>query len=141
VERTGESVDAFLEAQPESDRPAMVALDRRIVAGLPGRSRALWRGTFWGGTEQAIIGYADISQPRLEGPDVDWFAVGLARQKRHLSLYVNAVEDGQYVGQTYAERLGKVKVGAASLGFGGLADIDLGVLDELLAHVERLTPR
>ena len=35
----------------------MVALDRRIVAGLPGRSRALWRGTFWGGTEQAIIGY------------------------------------------------------------------------------------
>ncbi len=67
--------------------------------------------------------------------------MGLARQKRNVSLYINAVEDGQYVGQAYADRLGKVKAGAASLAFRRLEDIDLAVLDELLAHVERVTPR
>ncbi len=139
MEQTEESVDAFLAALPVPDRSTLVTLDRHIVTGLPGRSRSLWRGTFWGGTKQAIVGYGDLVQPRPKGPDVEWFAVGLARQKRNVSLYVNAVEDGQYVGQLYAERLGKVKAGAASLGFRRLEDIDLAVLDELLAHVERVT--
>lgn len=141
MERTDESVDAFLDGLPEPHRSTLVTLDCHIVAGLPGRSRGLWRGTFWGGTEQAIIGYGDLVQSRPKGPDVEWFAVGLARQKRNVSLYVNAVDDGQYVGQRYAERLGKVKAGAASLGFRRLEDIDLDVLDEMLAHVDRVTPR
>jgi hypothetical protein len=141
VGRTGESVDALLEALPEPDRPAMAVLDRHIVVALTGRSRTFWRGTFWGGTEQAIIGYGDIVQPRPKRPDVEGFAVGLARQKRNLSLYVNAVEDGPYIGRAYADRLGKVKAGAASLSFRRLEDIDLAVLDELLAHIERVTPR
>jgi hypothetical protein len=34
-----------------------------------------------------------------------------------------------------------VKAGAASLSFRRLEDIDLAVLDELLAHIERVTPR
>jgi hypothetical protein len=72
---------------------------------------------------------------------VEWFAVGLARQKRHYSLYVNAVEDGRYLGQAYAGRLGKVKLGAASVGFRRLEDVDLDGLRALLEHAGRLTRR
>lgn len=134
------SVDEYLTALPSSESEVMQTVDAAITAAMPGRSRDLWQGTFWGGTSQTIIGYGDITQPRPKGPDVEWFALGLARQKRHYSLYVNAVEDDRYLGQVYAERLGKVTVGSASIGFRTLGDIDLDVLAELAAHVHRITP-
>lgn len=116
----------------EDIRSTMAALDAVIVAAMPGRRRVLWEGVMWGGTAQSIIGYGDMVQPRPRGDDVEWFVVGLARQKSYFSLYVNAVDDGTYIGQTYAERLGRVRVGAASLGFNHLSDIDMDVLAEML---------
>jgi hypothetical protein len=64
--------------------------------------------------------------------------VGLARQKRHHTVYVNAVEDGRYPGQLYGKRLGKVKIGAASIAFVRLEHVDLDVLRELVLHAHRL---
>jgi hypothetical protein len=81
----------------------------------------------------------EITQARRDGEAVAWFAVGLARQTRHFSLYVNATEDGRYLGQVYADRLGKAKIGAASLGFRQLDDLDLAALRELLERAARLT--
>jgi hypothetical protein len=137
MERQDLDVDAWLDAQ---DDPTLSTLDRELRAGLPGRGRALWTGVFWGGTEQSILGYGDIVQPRPRGADVAWFAVGLARQKRHHSLYVNVADGDRYLGQVYADRLGRVRAGAASLSFTDVDDLDLGVLREMLAHVHRLVP-
>lgn len=117
----------------------MRALDRMITDAMPGRRRALYEGTFWGGTEQQIIGYGHIIQRRPRGEDVHWFLVGLARQKDHYSLYVNAVDDGAYLGQQYKGRLGKVKLGSASIGFKRLEDVELGALQELLARAHQIT--
>ena len=58
--------------------------------------------------------------------------VGLARQKDHISLYVNAVADGRYLVQAYVDRLGKAKVGSANVSFKRLADIDEDALLELV---------
>ena len=124
----------------ETVRSTMAALDAAIVDALPGRSRVLWEGVFWGGSEQRIIGYGDIVQPRPKGKEVEWFLVGLARQKRGYSVYVNAVEDGAYLGQRYADRLGRVKIGAASIGFTRLDALDLGVFGEMLRRADELTP-
>ncbi|MGI8876706.1 MAG: DUF1801 domain-containing protein [Egibacteraceae bacterium] len=138
MDKTRRSVDAYLRSVPEPDRAAMVAIDRVFIEAMPGAPRRLWVGTLWGGTHQEIIGYGDLVQARPKGETVDWFTVGLARQQRHLSLYVNAVEDGQYLGRQYADRLGKVKVGSASLGFRRVDDLDLDVLRQLAAHAHRL---
>jgi hypothetical protein len=100
----------------------------------------VWEGTFWGGTEQRILGYGDIVQPRPRGESVEWFLVGLARQTKTYSLYVNAVEDGAYLLSGYADRLGKVKVGSASVGFRSLDDVDREGLTELLTRAHELTP-
>ncbi|MCK5890626.1 MAG: hypothetical protein P1U38_01375 [Aeromicrobium sp.] len=129
-------VDTWLEHAAD---PELTELDALLAAAFAGRSRRLWTGVFWGGSEQEIIGYGDLVQSRPRGPDVEWFVVGLARQKKHLSLYVNAVEDRRYLAQVYADRLGRVKVGAASLGFGSVADLDRDVLIEMLAEAARLT--
>lgn len=136
--------DHLAAIEDEVVRADMLALDRLITEAMPHRCRVLWEGVMWGGTEQSIIGYGDLVQPRPRGDDVEWFLVGLARQKRNYSLYVNAVEDGRYLGQHYEDRLmtsGKgVKIGSASIGFTRLDQIDLDVLRELLARADELTP-
>lgn len=138
MHRTDEDVDVFIDG---SGRAAdLRAVDRALRAALPGIERTLWRGVFWGGTEQAIIGYGDLLQPRPRGRDVEWFLIGLAEQRNFLSLYVNAAEDGAYLAKRYADRLGRVKVGAASIGFKSAEDLDLDVLEQLARHAARLAP-
>lgn len=137
MQRTKTNVDQYLRRLGD---PVMTGMDAIITGVLAGRSRTLWAGVFWGGTEQEIIGYADIVQPRPRGPAVEWFAVGLARQKNHYSLYVNTVEDGRYLSRAYAERLGRVKAGAAAITFEDVEAFDRAVLVEMLRHVDRLTP-
>lgn len=139
MERSQQTPDDYLATLDGQVGADMAALDKLIIEAMPSASRTLWTGVFWGGTDQAIIGYGDLLQPRPKGPDVEWFVVGLARQKRHYSLYVNAVEDGAYLLHKYQDRLGKVKVGSANLSFTSLAAIDQHELSEMLRHAYATT--
>ncbi|MBX9718867.1 MAG: DUF1801 domain-containing protein [Microbacteriaceae bacterium] len=135
MERTGNDVDAFLAGLPEARRDDMLALDQLIRKHLGSRERELWEGVFWGGTEQQIIGYARIEQPRPKGGAIEWFLLGLALQKEHLSLSVNAVADGAYLTKAYASRLGKARVGAAAVTISRLDAVDLEGLEGLEAMI------
>lgn len=65
---------------------------------------------------------------------MEWFAVGLAAQKSHLSLYVSVVEDGQYIVRRYCDRLGKVKCSNANVAFKRLDALDLPVVVEMVTR-------
>lgn len=133
--------DEFLRTSFDGDvRSGMVQLDALIREALPGRERTLWAGTFWGGTDQQIIGYGDIVQPRPKGETAEWFLVGLARQARHYSIYVNAVDDGTYLLDQYRDRLGSVKTGAASIAITSLDTVDLDSLREMLRRANERHP-
>ena len=134
---TSRSVDAFIAANDPDG--SLARLDAVITASLPGAARVLWQGVLWGGTEQSIIGYGTISQPRPKGRTVEWFLVGLARQKNYVSVYVNAAEDGAYLSKAYGPRLGRAKTGSASISFASADAIDLELLAELVRHAGRLT--
>ncbi|HLT84459.1 MAG TPA: hypothetical protein VKZ83_09530 [Phototrophicaceae bacterium] len=136
MRRTDTSVDAFI-AHNDPDG-SLATLDGVITAALPGATRVLWQGVFWGGTDQSIIGYGATVQPRPRGADVEWFLVGLARQSASLSLYVNAAEGKQYLAKVYGPRLGRTKVGSASISFASADALDLDVLDEMVRHAGRL---
>ncbi|GMA37294.1 hypothetical protein [Demequina litorisediminis] len=142
VRPTGADVAGFLAADAAAADTTLVTVDAVLTEALPSASRRLWRGTFWGGTEQTIVGYGDIVQPRPRGGDVEWFLIGLARQKRHVSLYVNAAEGRQYLARTYAAPLatrpGAVKAGAAVLTFTDASALDISVLADLARHAARL---
>lgn len=131
--------DYIASIEDEAVRETMAAVDAAIMAALSGRARVLWTGTFWGGTEQTIIGYGDIEQPRPRGESVRWFLAGLARQKRNYSIYLNAARGDHYLAHEYVDRLGKVKLGAASIGFTKIENLNLDVLAELLAEADSLT--
>lgn len=140
MQRSITTPDQFIASLPDDVRGDIAALDREVRRVMAGRGRALWEGVMWGGTDQRIIGYGSQRYVNRSGVEVDWFVIGLARQRQHLSLYVNAVEDGRYLVQGYADRLGKAKVGSASVTFRRVADLDLGGLRELLERAARSTP-
>ena len=138
MERTDTDVDEFLAAVEGQQGDDMRSLDRIITAELAGLERVMWEGPMWGGTDQRIVGYGGISQPRPRGEAVEWFLVGLAAQQRHLSIYVNAADDGAYLVKAWADRLGKVKVGSAAVTFANAADLDLDALRALLRRAREL---
>ena len=102
MKRVSTSPDEYLASLPEEIRGDMTALDRRIAAALPGHRRSLWEGVFWGGSAQTIIGYGDYSYVRSDKKPVEWFIVGLARQKNYYSVYVNAADGRRYLTDAYA---------------------------------------
>ena len=125
--------DEHLASLSEGVRADIQFLDAEISKRMPvGAERVIYEGKLWGGTDQNIIGYGKFGYTNSSGKTVEWFMVGLAAQKRHISVYINAVDDDGYLVPRYKDRLGKAKVGSASIGFKSLADIDLGVLMELV---------
>ncbi|HEY6799954.1 MAG TPA: DUF1801 domain-containing protein [Agromyces sp.] len=140
MERTDTDVDMFL-AEIEGPRgDDLRELDRILSEELAGLERVLWEGAMWGGTEQRIVGYGGITQPRPRGASIEWFLVGIAVQKANLSIYVNAAEDGEYLVKRRAKELGRVKVGSAAVTFTSLADVDVPALRALIRRARELTP-
>ena len=135
MERSNTTAKEHLDSLPADVRADMKKLDSMLTKVM-GRKKTVWTGKFWGGTDQAIIGYGDYRSERPGKPTVEWFMVGLAAQKNYLSVYVNAAEDGTYLAQKYKDRLGKVKVGSSSISFRKLEDVDLDVLLELVGQAK-----
>ena len=140
MQRSETSPDEFLAALPDEVRPDMVAVDGALAPVFAGDERALWEGKFWGGTQQYIIGYGSYRYKGRSGAEGDWFVVGLAAQKNYLSLYVNAADEGESLGQRYASRLGKVKAARANVQFKRASDLDLDVLREMATRARELAP-
>ncbi len=132
MERTQKSVEDHLAGLEGSRGDDIRALDKEIRARMPNAEVHLYEGKFWGGTDQQIVGYGVVDYKNISGNKVEWFLVGLAEQKNYISMYVNAVKGGSYLLKEYAKRLGKAKVGSASISFDGLDNIDTDALFELL---------
>jgi hypothetical protein len=138
MDRSTTSPDDFLASLPDGARQEMGTLDAELARVFEGHERVLWEGPMWGGTHQRIIGYGSLVQRQRSGAEVEWFVVGLAAQKDHLSLYVSAVEDGQYLVKRFADRLGKVKTGSANVTFKRLAQVNLDGLLELVTRARNI---
>lgn len=138
MEMVLDDVDDFIHSSERAEE--LVQLDTVLCRALLGISRTLWRGRMWGGTDQAIIGYGVIVQPRPKAADVEWFLIGLAVQKKHLSVYVNAAEDGKYLVQQRAAQLGRVKVGAAVVSFPTLEHLNIDEFRALIVRAHELSP-
>lgn len=139
MEKVKTAPAAYIKSLPDEFRPTIASLDKEISKVMNGESRVLWSGVFWGGTEQNIIGYGDLVYER-RGKKVEWFKVGLALQKNYISLYVSAVEDNKYLGQKYGKELGKVKIGASSISFKNLDDLNLPNLLKLIEKARNYRP-
>ena len=132
------SPDEYIASLPDGVREDVATLDAELSRVFEGHDRVLWEGAMWGGTQQRIIGYGTYHYKGRSGAEGEWFIVGLAAQKAHLSLYATGAEEGQSLAKRYADRLGKVKVGSANVTFKRLADLDLRAALEMAARARDL---
>ncbi|MDJ0792516.1 MAG: DUF1801 domain-containing protein [Acidimicrobiia bacterium] len=139
MERTDIDVRDFLRGLPDDVRSDMETLDGIIHEEMHGLDRVLFTGTFWGGSHQDIIGYGTYTYRRSDGKAVEWFVVGLARQKDYTSVYISAVEDGQYLSEKYAADLGSVKVGKSAISISSIDDLDLDAFRRLVRAARGLS--
>ena len=102
--------------------------DELVMAAAPGIDRQLVpMGS------GAMLGYGLMPyRPRSATKTTTWPLIALAAQKRHLSLYVCAVVDGEYLAEARAARLGKVSCGKSCIRFTSLDRVDTGELGALV---------
>lgn len=137
MKRVETSPDDYIASQVPDIREVLEELHTLIKKALQDQDCCLWEGTLWGGSQQQIIGYGNYSYQRSDKKHVEWFRVGLARQKNYFSVYVNVVEDNAYLAEIYRSRLGKVKTGKSNISFRNLADVNLDVLTEMIEHAKK----
>jgi hypothetical protein len=137
MRRTTDDVERFLAGLEGKQGDDIRLLDAVISERMRGHDRHLYEGKFWGGTDQHIIGYGILDYDNRSGARVEWFIVGVAAQKHHLSIYVNAVKDGAYLLRDYEKRLGRAKFGSASISFESIDDLDLDSLTDLFDEAAR----
>jgi hypothetical protein len=102
--------------------------DELVMAAAPGIDRQLFPTG-----SSAMLGYGLMPyRPKSAKETTMWPLIALAAQKRHLSLYVCAVVDGEYLAESRADRLGKVSCGKSCIRFTSLDAVDT---DELAALV------
>lgn len=139
MKKTQTSPDSYIASLPEPNQDDIKKLDQMISKVMARHSRVMWEGVFWGGSEQKIIGYGDLTYINSAKKPVEWFVIGLALQKNYISVFVNAVDSKVYLTEKYKDKLGKVKVGRSSIGFNSVEDINLDVLEELVKKAEELS--
>ena len=87
-----------------------------------------------------MLGYGPFHYRYASGREGDTTLLGLASQKRYISLYVLCANGGRYLAESYAERLPKASVGKSCVRFARLSDVDTAVLADLVSEAARRGP-
>ena len=124
---TARDVEAFL-AGIEDDGQRE---DSRVIAAmmewLSGEAPTMWG--------DAMVGFGSYHYKYASGREGDFFRTGFSPRKRDLSLHLMGVySDGGYEKrQQLLDRLGKHKRGKSCLYIKRLSDVDMAVLEALVA--------
>lgn len=82
-------------------------------------------------------GYGSFKYKNYKKELVDWPVVSLASQKNYISLYICAVDGGEYLAEKHKDKLGKVSVGKSCIRFRKIEDLNLNGLGEVLKQAAR----
>lgn len=133
TKQTKESVAAFLaKVEPEGrrkDAKAVAKLMERLTGDKP---------SMWGAS---MVGFGRYRYTYESGRQGEWFMIGFSPRKANLTIYLI---DGFSGADDLRAKLGKHKVGKSCLYVNSLADLDLGVLEDMLkrsvAHMRAKYP-
>ena len=77
-------------------------------------------------------GYGSFQYKNNKKQELDWPIIALASQKNYISLYICAVDNGEYIAEKNKKELGKVSVGRSCIRFKKLEDLDLKTLEKVI---------
>ena len=133
-------IDAYVAGQPASKREEMQALHRMILGVSPGCRLWFLDGRNDDGkiVSNPNIGYGQQRMTYANGDSRDFYQIGMSANTTGLSVYVMGLEDKSYLADAFGQRLGKATVTGYCVKFRRLADVNLDVLEELIAtHMAR----
>jgi hypothetical protein len=127
---TGQTFASFLEEHVEPGRHA----DCRKVAAMMEKATGE-KPVMWG----SIVGFGLYRYKYPSGHSGEWPVTGFSPRKKDLTIYIMPGLDAF---PSITKRLGKFKTGKSCLYLKSLADVDAGVLEELIrAGVEKMEPQ
>ncbi|WP_136660372.1 DUF1801 domain-containing protein [Nitratireductor sp. XY-223] len=118
--------DSFLasieDEAKRTDSRTLVDMMKRVT----GKDAVMWGSS--------IIGFGTYSSTYADGRAMQWMATGFSPRKAALTVYIMP---GFSAYEGLMSRLGGYKTGKSCLYIKRLSDIDLDVLEELVAHAYR----
>ncbi|HET9431270.1 MAG TPA: DUF1801 domain-containing protein [Chitinophagaceae bacterium] len=116
-------IDSIKDAQKREDSYAILKLMEKATKEKP---------KMWG---SSMIGFGDMRyKSPTTGREVDWFKIGFSPRKANLSLHLGL--DIQRHADALS-KLGKHKTGVGCLYINKLADVDLKVLEKMIAEAAK----
>jgi hypothetical protein len=121
--RTGEDVSALLRAIADEGRRADCETLLALMKKATGQQPEVWTG--------GMVGFGTYHYKSKSGQEGDWFPVGFANRKAALTVYLGVSLDEA---APLLARLGKHTTGKGCVYIKRLSDVDLGVLEQLVAE-------
>ena len=119
---TSTSVDSFINSLPDEQKRK----DSQVILKMMEKAMKE-KPKMWG---SSMIGFGDVRyKSPATGREVDWFKIGFSPRKANLSLHLVDL-------QRHADalkKLGKHKTGAGCLYINKLEDVDIKVLERIIA--------
>jgi hypothetical protein len=129
--KVADYLNAIADESRRADCTALVAMMEQVT-GKP--------ATMWG---TGIVGFGQYHYTYASGHEGDWCLIGFAARKHDISIHLLAGYADER-SKALLARLGRHKTGKACLYVKRLADVDRGVLMELMTHsvaaVKRMYP-
>ena len=135
-----EQIDRYIAEQPRTRAEELQDLHRRVVRLSP--NARLWfldgRNAEGKVVTNPNIGYGALAITYASGETRDFYRIGLSANTTGISVYVMGLQDKAYLSKTYGKRLGKATVTGYCVKFRSLKDIELDVLEDMIAsHLRR----
>ena len=121
------SVDKFLKSFPEDRREdcyTILEIMKKATKAEP---------KMWG---TSIVGFGDYHYKYASGRENDWFITGFSPRVQNLTLYTLGGFDSELL-----KKLGKYKTGKGCLYIKKLEDVDIKVLNDLIAKSVNTTSK
>jgi hypothetical protein len=135
-------IDSYIADQPAPKRAELQDLHRRITGMSP--NCRLWfldgRNDEGKVVSNPNIGYGAQAITYAGGETREFYRIGLSANTTGISVYVMGLDDRKHLSDTYGARLGKAKVTGYCIKFRSTKDIDIAVLDEIVANAMAAGP-
>lgn len=128
-------IDRYLDAQDPPKRDDIEAIQGLILSASP--NCKLW---FLDGRDRdnkivtnETIGYGTQTLKYARGGTRQFYRIGLSSNATGISLYLMGIKDREYLPETYGGTIGKAKVTGYCVRFRRLRDLNLDVLEKMIA--------
>jgi len=123
------SDDEYIAMLNDERREAIETLDKLIKEVVPDLKRFF---------AYNMLGYGKFKYTSYKKEELDWPIIALASQKNYISLYVCAIDDGEYLAEKYKDDLGKVSIGKSCIRFKKIDDLNLDGIKKVLKLAEKM---